>query len=89
MEGAPRIYRALGEIVSIGSGELIIRHGDVPSAGMGTMTMPFLASREIVPPGLKQGDRIHFEFTPESEGRFRITTIAPADEGVPEHGGHK
>ena len=89
MEGAPRIYRALGEIVSIGSGELTIRHGDVPSAGMGTMTMPFLASREIVPPGLKQGDRIHFEFTPESEGRFRITTIAPADEGVPEHGGHK
>ena len=89
MEGAARIYRALGEIVSIGSGELIIRHGDVPSAGMGTMTMPFLASREVVPPGLKQGDRVHFEFTPESGGQFRITTIAPVEASSPEHGAHK
>lgn len=89
MEGAARIYRAHGEIVNLGSGGLVIRHGDVPSAGMGAMTMPFLASREVVPPGLKQGDRVRFEFTAESEGQFRITTIAPADEGVPEHGAHK
>ena len=89
MEGAARIYRALGEIVSLGSGELIIRHGDVPSAGMGAMTMPFLASHEIVPPGLKQGDRVRFEFTAESGGQFRVTAIVPADASLPEHGAHQ
>jgi Cu(I)/Ag(I) efflux system membrane fusion protein len=89
MEGASRIYRAHGEIESVGSSGLVIRHGDVPSAGMGAMTMPFLASREVVPPGLAPGDRVRFEFTAESGGQFRITTIAPADASLPEHGAHK
>lgn len=89
MEGAAPIYRAHGEIESVGSGGLVIRHGDVPSAGMGAMTMPFLASREIVPPGLKEGDRVRFEFTPESGGQFRITTIAVEDASAPEHGAHQ
>jgi hypothetical protein len=56
---------------------------------MGAMTMPFLASREVVPPGLAPGDRVRFEFTAESGGQFRITTIAPADASLPEHGAHK
>jgi Cu(I)/Ag(I) efflux system membrane fusion protein len=89
MEGAARIYRAHGEIESVGSGGLVIRHGDVPSAGMGAMTMPFLASREVVPPGLAPGDRVRFEFTAEPGGQYRITTIAPADASLPEHGAHK
>jgi len=87
-QGAARIYRAHGEIVSIGSGELIITHGDVPSAGMGAMTMPFLASREVVPPGLKPGDRVRFEFTAEQQGQYRVTMIAP-DAGPSDHGAHK
>lgn len=89
MEGAPRIYRALGEIVSLAPGALTIRHGDLPSAGMGAMTMPFLASRDVIPPGLKQGDRVHFEFTPEPGGQFRITTIAPVEASLSDHGAHK
>jgi Cu(I)/Ag(I) efflux system membrane fusion protein len=89
MEGAARIYRAHGEIESVGPGGLVIRHGDVPSAGMGAMTMPFLASREVVPPGLAPGDRVRFEFTAEPGGQYRITTIAPADASLPEHGAHK
>jgi membrane fusion protein, copper/silver efflux system len=89
MEGAARIYRAHGEIESVGSGGLVIRHGDVPSAGMGAMTMPFLASREVVPAGLAPGDRVRFEFTAESGGQYRITTIAPAEATLPEHGAHK
>ncbi|HKW38662.1 MAG TPA: efflux RND transporter periplasmic adaptor subunit [Burkholderiales bacterium] len=79
MEGTARVYRALGEIVSIDSAEVTIRHGDLPSAGMGAMTMAFLAPREVVPPGLKQGDHVRFEFTAEPGGRFRVTTIAPVE----------
>jgi Cu(I)/Ag(I) efflux system membrane fusion protein len=88
-QGAARIYRAHGEIVSIGSGELIITHGDVPSAGMGAMTMPFLVSREVVPPGLKPGDRVRFEFTAEQQGQYRVTMIAPPEAGLQDHGAHK
>ena len=89
MEGGARIYRAHGEIVSVGAGELIITHGDVPSAGMGAMTMPFLASREVVPPGLKPGDRVRFEFTAEQQGQYRVTMIAPAEAGPQDQGAHK
>jgi hypothetical protein len=56
---------------------------------MGAMTMPFLASREVVPPGLRPGDFVRFEFTPESGGQFRITTIALDEASAPEHGAHR
>jgi len=86
---APRIYRGVGEIVSLGKGELLVRHGDIPSAGMGAMTMPFLTPADLVPPGLKKGDHIRFEFTAQSDGQFRITSIASADASLPDHGAHK
>jgi len=86
---APRIYRGVGEIVSLGKGELLVRHGDIPSAGMGAMTMPFSAPPGVVPPGLKKGDHIRFEFTAQPDGQFRITTIVPADPSLPDHGAHK
>ena len=56
MEGAPQVHQADGEIVGITPREILIRHGDIPSAGMGAMTMPFLVSGAVLPPGLKKGD---------------------------------
>jgi Cu(I)/Ag(I) efflux system membrane fusion protein len=56
---------------------------------MGAMTMPFLAPHGGIPPGLKKGDRIRFEFTAQSDGQFRVTKLAPEEASVPEHGAHK
>jgi len=86
---APQMHRAVGEVVSAGAGDLLIKHGEIPSAGMGAMTMPFRAPNGIVPPALKKGDRILFEFSIKPDGEFQITDIAPADASVPEYGVRK
>src|SRR5712691_13387318 len=85
---APQTHRAIGEVVSAGAGDLLIKHGAIPSAGMGAMTMPFRAPNGIVPPALKKGDRIRFEFSIKPDGEFQITDIAPADASVPGQGAH-
>jgi len=96
MEGAEmskattrKTHHAVGEIVHLGASELLIKHGAVPSAGMGAMTMPFDAPNGIVPPGFKVGDRIQFEFSMQSDGQLQITNIAPADASMPERGARK
>jgi len=86
---APQTHRAVGEVVSAGAGDLLIKHSAIPSAGMSAMTMPFRAPNGIVPPGLKKGDRILFEFSIKPDGEFQITDIAPADASVPEYGVRK
>jgi len=86
---APQTHQAAGEIVSLGDGEVLIRHGDIPTAGMGAMTMPFRAPGGVVPLGLKKGDRIRFEFSIGQDGQFQIKSLAPADASVPSHGAHK
>src|SRR6266436_2819302 len=86
---APQTHRAVGEVVSTGAGDLLIKHGAIPSAGMGAMTMPFRAPNGIVPPALKKGDRILFEFSIKPDGEFQITDLAPADASVPEYGVRK
>jgi len=82
-------HRGVGEIVALSAGELLIRHGDIPSAGMGAMTMPFSAPPGVVPPGLKKGDRVQFEFSAQPDGQLKITRIGPADASLPDHGAHK
>src|SRR5207244_3976667 len=70
---APQTHRAVGEVVSAGAGDLLIKHGAIPSAGMGAMTMPFRAPNGIVPPGLKKGDRVLFEFSIKPDVENQIT----------------
>jgi Cu(I)/Ag(I) efflux system membrane fusion protein len=96
MEGEPaqdaaalQVHQAEGEIVSLTSREILIRHADIPSAGMGAMTMPFLAPHGGIPPGLKKGDHVRFDFTAQPDGQFRVTRLSREEASVPEHGAHK
>jgi Cu(I)/Ag(I) efflux system membrane fusion protein len=88
-ETGKQVHHAVGEIVSLGAGELLIRHGEIPSAGMGAMTMLFSAPPGVVPAGLKKGDRAQFEFSTQPDGQLQITRIGPADSSLPNHGAHK
>lgn len=88
-QAMPQVHQVEGEIVGLTSRELLIKHGDIPSAGMGAMTMPFLISGAALPPGLKKGDRIRFEFSVKPDGQFQITTVAPADASTAVHGAHR
>ena len=71
---APAVHRAEGSVVSADAHSLLIKHGPVPSAGMGAMTMEFLAPKTL-PPGLKAGDRVRFEFTASPEGEYRAVKV--------------
>ena len=88
-ETAAQTHSGTGVIVTVSDRELLIRHDEIPSAGMGPMTMPFLAPAGAVPPGLKKGDRIRFEFTVRPDGQFRVTRLAREDASLPDHGAHK
>jgi Cu(I)/Ag(I) efflux system membrane fusion protein len=66
---------AEGVLVSGDQDSLIIKHGPVPSAGMGAMTMEFKSPPSGVPEDVKAGDRIRFEFTMTPEGDFRATKV--------------
>jgi Cu(I)/Ag(I) efflux system membrane fusion protein len=68
------VHRAEGSLVSVDAHSLLIKHGPVPSAGMGSMTMEFLAPKAL-PPGLKAGDRVRFEFTASPEGEYRAVKV--------------
>ena len=86
---APQVHRGVGLIVSLGARELLIKHGDIPSAGMGAMTMPFRTPGGVVPPGFKEGDRVRFEFTFRPDGELQLTNIVPAEASIPEQGARK
>jgi len=86
---APQTHQAVGEILSVGTDGFLIKHGAIPSAGMGAMTMPFRAPGGVVPPGFKKSDRVRFEFTIRPDGEFQLTNIAPANASVPDRGARK
>jgi Cu/Ag efflux protein CusF len=84
-----QVHQATGEIVALSSREILIRHGDLPGAGMGAMTMPFLISGAAIPPGLKQGDRIRFEFSVRPDAQYQIISIVPGGAGTPDRGAQR
>jgi Cu(I)/Ag(I) efflux system membrane fusion protein len=86
---APQAHRGVGQIVSLGARDLLIRHGDIPSAGMGAMTMPFRTPGGVVPPGFKEGDRVRFEFTFRPDGELQLTNIVPEEASIRERGARK
>lgn len=67
-------HPATGEIVAADAASLLIKHGAVPSAGMGPMTMEFVAPKSP-PAGLKKGDKVRFTFTAAPDGEMRIVKI--------------
>jgi Cu(I)/Ag(I) efflux system membrane fusion protein len=85
------VHRGEGVLVSVDDQSLLIKHGAVPSAGMGAMTMEFKTPRGGLPPGLKAGDAIRFDFVITRDGEFRTTKVERAGAGAKAadpHAGH-
>ena len=68
------VHQAEGVLVGGNDKFLLIKHGPIPSARMGGMTMEFAAPKSGLPAGLKTGDRIRFEFTIK-DGEFQTTRV--------------
>jgi membrane fusion protein, copper/silver efflux system len=75
-EASASVHKAEGVLVSGNDKFLLIKHGPIPSAGMGAMTMEFPAPKSGLPAGVKAGDRIRFEFTMK-DGEVQATKVEP------------
>ena len=59
--------------------EVLIKHGAIPSAGMGPMTMAYKAPKGGLPKDVKEGTSVKFEFVLTPQGDMQLTSIVPAD----------
>jgi Cu(I)/Ag(I) efflux system membrane fusion protein len=76
--GTAAAHRASGTLEQVDKDEITISHGPVPSLKWGAMTMGFEPPATGLPPGLKPGAQVEFEFIQTAQGTFRIQSIAPA-----------
>jgi Cu(I)/Ag(I) efflux system membrane fusion protein len=84
-------HAAEGVLVASDDKSLLIKHGAIPSAGMGAMTMEFKSPKDGLPSGLKAGDPIRFEFVITRDGEFQTTKVeraAQAAKTADPHAGH-
>jgi len=68
-------HNAEGKLESISGNAVTISHGPIPSLKWSAMTMEFNAPKGGLPPGVKAGDAIVFEFVQSPQGSFDITKI--------------
>ncbi len=71
------MHKAEGVVRSVGD-EVLIKHGAIPSAGMGAMTMAYKAPKGGVPKNIKAGTNVKFEFVLTPQGDMQLTSIVPA-----------
>jgi Cu(I)/Ag(I) efflux system membrane fusion protein len=81
-EVGAQVHRAEGKLERIGHHDLTISHGPVPSLKWGPMTMDFNAPKGL-PPDLKPGDAIAFEFVQSPQGSFDVKKIERTSAGGP------
>jgi Cu(I)/Ag(I) efflux system membrane fusion protein len=78
---ATTVHKAEGVVRSVGD-ELVIKHGPIPSIGMGAMTMAYKAPKGGVPKDVKPGTNVRFEFVVTPQGDMQLTSIVPGGGGA-------
>ncbi len=77
----PPVHKAEGVVRTIGD-EVLIKHGAIPTAGMGAMTMAFKAPKGGLPKDVTPGTNVRFEFVFTPEGDMQLTSIVPVSAGA-------
>jgi Cu(I)/Ag(I) efflux system membrane fusion protein len=77
---APAVHKAEGVVRALGD-EIVIKHGPIPSIGMGAMTMAYKAPKGGVPKDMKPGTNVKFEFVVTPQGEMELTSIVPGGGG--------
>ena len=72
--GATGGHTGEGKVEKVGSDELTLSHGPIPALKWPPMTMGFKLPPSGLPPGLKAGDEIKFEFVEKGDS-YQITRI--------------
>jgi Cu(I)/Ag(I) efflux system membrane fusion protein len=82
MQGGADVHRASGVLEHIAKDALTISHAPVPALKWPEMTMEFVPPKDGVPPDLKPGDRIMFEFRAGAkDGDWEVTRLDRATGG--------
>jgi len=71
-----QVHKAEGVVRSVGD-EVLIKHGPIPSLGMGAMTMAYKAPKGGLPKDVKEGTNVKFEFVLTPQGDMQLTSIVP------------
>lgn len=75
----PPSHQSEAKIEMIGKDSLTLSHGPIASLKWGAMTMDFKTPlQQALPPGLRTGDRVSFEFYMDNDGLPQLTKVAPA-----------
>ena len=71
-------HHAAGTVEQVGPHDITISHGPVASLHWGPMTMAFALPPGGLPPPIRVGSKVDFDFSKSAEGGFAITAIRPA-----------
>ena len=74
-------YHGTAKVESIDKDEVMLSHGPIPALKWPPMTMGFKNPQHGLPPRLKVGDDVEFDFVKTQEGDYALTRIAPIAKG--------
>jgi Cu(I)/Ag(I) efflux system membrane fusion protein len=72
-----KVHQGQGVLISVNGTGALIKHGEIASAGMGAMSMEYMAPKTGMPKNIKAGDRVDFSFTMDKDGESVLTAITP------------
>ncbi|MEO6017871.1 MAG: efflux RND transporter periplasmic adaptor subunit [Polaromonas sp.] len=70
-------HKGEAKVIAIDKDSALLAHGELPTAGMGAMTMEFKAPANGMPGNIAKGDRVQFEFVMPKDGDLTLTSITP------------
>jgi Cu(I)/Ag(I) efflux system membrane fusion protein len=70
-------HHGIGKVEHIGSQEITISHGPIPTLQWGTMTMNFKLPSAGLPHNVAVGDMVTFDIRQLNDGTFQIAVISP------------
>lgn len=71
-----QVHQGEGVVRSVGD-EVLIKHGPIPSLGMGAMTMAYKPPKGGLPKDIKEGTNVKFEVVLTPQGEMQLTSIVP------------
>lgn len=70
-------HQGLAKVVAIDKDSALLAHGELPSVGMGAMTMEFKAPASGMPKNIAKGDQVQFDFVMSEQDGPTLTSITP------------
>ena len=77
-----RTHHGEGKVEAVGKDAVTLSHGPIQSMQWGAMTMDFKIQPEGLPPGIKNGSTVTFDFKQRKDGQYELTAISPANPGA-------